>query len=71
MIDIKLKSRKFIVAIWSMVLLSTLTIWSMASKFEPSWMPALFPFLAIIIGAWVGVQGLIDKDNSKKKDKNE
>jgi len=62
----KLKSRKFLVAIWAMVLITTLTIWSMATGFSPEWFNILMPFLSIIIGSWIGIEGLIDKNNIKK-----
>jgi len=66
--NIKYKSRKFIAACWAAMLLTFLSVYSIISKFDPAWMSALFPILALLITVWVGGQALIDRADIKKKD---
>ncbi len=64
--NIKYKSRKFIAAVWAAILLSFLTIYSIITEHNPSWMSSLLPFLASIIAIWVGGEALIDRAAIKK-----
>jgi hypothetical protein len=69
--NIKYTSRKFIAACWAAILLTFLSIYSITSKFDPTWMSSLFPFLALIISIWVGGEALIDRAGVMKRKNDE
>jgi uncharacterized membrane protein (DUF485 family) len=67
-ISLKYKSRKFLVTLWAIIMLTILPIWAMAQSYSPEWLNLLLPPLALIVGAFIGVEGLIDKANVGKNE---
>ena len=62
----KMKSRKFILACSAMVSIIVFGSFSLFKGTSPAWLSSLMPVLAGVVGAYVGVQGLIDKNSRKK-----
>jgi len=62
----KYKSRKFLAACWAAILITTLSIISLITKFDPSWMGSLLPLLTSVVVVWVGGESLIDREATKK-----
>jgi len=64
--NIKYKSRKFIAACWAAMMITFLTTYSIISKYDPSWLGLLLPFLSSTIIVWVGGEAVIDSKQVKK-----
>ena len=56
----KIKSRKFIIAIWAALSFTLLGIFALIKDATASWLTSSLPVLAGIVAAWVGVQGKAD-----------
>ena len=57
----KLKSRKFIFAIWAAITFTLFGVLVLINEFNAPWLTTSMPVLPMIVGGYVGVQGMIDK----------
>lgn len=49
----KWQSRRWIVTVWSMALLTAIVIWSIISQAEPGWLGILLPILGAVPSAYI------------------
>ena len=52
----KLKSRRFLVAVWALVMFSVIIFYSMATKYAPDYLAFVLPSLLGIVLSWVGLE---------------
>lgn len=65
MMQDKYKSRKFIAASWAAIMITSLSILSISTKYSPDWLNSLLPLLSTIIMVYVGGEALIDSSSKK------
>lgn len=60
----KLKSRKFWVAIWAMVIFTFIVFYSMITQFVPEYTVFVLPSLIGIVLSWIGSETFLKRYNS-------
>jgi K+ transporter len=62
----KYLSRKFLITLWAIIMLTIFTIYSLITGKVLDWFNPVFTFLSILIGGYVGIEGINDNRSIKK-----
>jgi len=66
----KFKSRRFLVALWAMLVISFVLIYSLLSKYEPNWIGIASPLLIAIPSVYIASESYTKPKMNKESNDN-